>query len=94
MLLVGPWQLRRRLACLRRVGRAAGVPRAELDALALLAARGFRTALAAAHLEDLRGLLATWRFLHRWVALLMVLLLAVHVFSALRYGAVWPGGAG
>jgi len=50
-----------------------------------------RTALAAAHFEDLRGLLASWRYLHRWVALLMVLLVVAHVFTALRYASILSG---
>ncbi len=51
-----------------------------------LARRAYRTALTAAHYEDLRAILATWRFVHRWFAILMVLLLAVHIAHALFYG--------
>lgn len=46
-----------------------------------------RTALFVAHYEDLRAILATWRYFHRWVAVGMVLLLIVHVVMALFYGA-------
>jgi cytochrome b561 len=51
-----------------------------------LARRAHRAALMVAHFEDLRALLNSWRYLHRWVAALMVLLLVVHVVFALAYG--------
>ena len=37
--------------------------------------------------------MATWRYLHRWAALLMVILVAMHVYMALRYGRVGWGAA-
>jgi len=57
-----------------------------------LARRAHREALAAAHYEDLRGLIASWRYFHRWVALLMVALVAVHVVTAIQYGDILGGG--
>jgi len=33
-----------------------------------------------------RALLNGWRYLHRWVAALMVLLVVLHVIYALTYG--------
>jgi hypothetical protein len=57
-----------------------------------LAREAHRTSLMAAHYEDLRALLSSWRYLHRWVAVLMVLLVLVHVVYALSYGAHWGGG--
>ncbi|MCB9880952.1 MAG: NAD(P)-binding domain-containing protein [Planctomycetes bacterium] len=50
-----------------------------------LAESAFRSAWQAAHIEELRGLLASWRWMHRWLALLMVLLAAIHIVTALRY---------
>ena len=74
---------------------AADPGRHELLELSSLARRAYRAALSAAHLEDLRGLLATWRYLHRWAALMVVLLVAVHIASALRYADLsWLGGGG
>jgi quinol-cytochrome oxidoreductase complex cytochrome b subunit len=43
----------------------------------------------AAHYEDLRAILGTWRYLHRWIALLMVVLLIVHVVHGFLYGALF-----
>jgi thioredoxin reductase len=80
------------LARLRADGLREGVARDQLGEMLALARQAHRTALAAAHYEDLRALLATWRYLHRWVALLMVLLVVLHVFVALRF-ASFAGGA-
>ena len=55
--------------------------------------RAQRASFMASHFEELRGLLASWRYLHRWVALLMVLLLIVHVLNAVRFGDLGFGGA-
>ena len=93
-LLSGHFAFRRRLIELRREGREQGIPAAELGRLLRKARRGYRIALGAAHLGDLRGLLASWRFLHRWIALFLVLLLAIHVYSAVRYGEILPFGGG
>ena len=40
-----------------------------------------------AHYEDLRAVLNTWRWLHRWVAALLVVLVVVHIAHATIYGA-------
>jgi cytochrome b561 len=60
----------------------------------LLARRAHRAATAAAHYEELRTLLTSWRYLHRWIALLMVLLVALHVATALRYSRALGLGGG
>lgn len=79
--------LRRTLRQLEQEGRDRGVGPTELQEALDLARRAHRAALAAAHYEDLRGVLSAWRYLHRWVALLMVVLVVVHVVYALAYGA-------
>ena len=53
-----------------------------------------RTALMAAHYEDLRALMNTWRWLHRWGALLLLILVGLHVVYALSYGAHFFEGSG
>ena len=80
--------LRRTLQRLRTEGRAAGVPEDDLQRTLRLARRAHRAALMASRYEELRAILASWRFFHRWLALLIVLLLAVHVATALRF-AEW-----
>ncbi|MFH1921019.1 MAG: NAD(P)-binding domain-containing protein [Planctomycetota bacterium] len=76
---------------LRRQGRRQGLSKDELDNLIAVAKRAYRTALVSAHQEDLRALLASWRFFHRWVALLMVLLAAAHIMTALRFARLVSG---
>jgi thioredoxin reductase/ferredoxin len=71
---------------LQQQGRDAGLSDGQVGTLLSLAQQAYRTALISAHYEDLRALLNSWRFFHRWVALLMVLLAGIHVYVALRYG--------
>jgi thioredoxin reductase len=75
------------LARLRAEARTEGIPPQEIQSLLTLARKAQRTALMAAHYEDLRTLLASWRYFHRWVALAMVLLAALHIATALRYSS-------
>lgn len=76
-----------RLVQLRAEAAREGLARDQVEALVALARRARRAALTAAHYEDLRGLAASWRWFHRWIALAMVLLVALHVAAALRFGA-------
>lgn len=47
-----------------------------------------------ARYQDLRALMSYWRFLHRWLALVLILLALFHIGIAVRYGALWVfGGA-
>ena len=57
-----------------------------------MALRGYRTAMVAANFEDVRALVAGWRWVHRWVALALVLLLVLHVVIALSYGTARTSG--
>ena len=87
--LVGvPLGLQSTLRALDVEGRAEGVPEEQLGEIRQLARRAHRTALMASHYEDLRALLATWRWLHRWVAALMLLLVIIHVVTSLTYGTL------
>jgi choline dehydrogenase-like flavoprotein len=92
-LVFGQRELRRVLAGLEREGRAQSVPEERLRETLALARQAHRTALMAAHYEDLRALMNTWRYLHRWVAALMILLVLLHVVFAFSYGSTrWSGG--
>ncbi|MBL8861654.1 MAG: NAD(P)-binding domain-containing protein [Planctomycetes bacterium] len=81
---------RRRLAALRAQALREGVAPPEVERLIDLARRAQRAALLADHHEELRGILASWRYFHRWVALFFVLVLAWHVLLALRYARLFP----
>ena len=91
-LLGGQRDLRRLLQRLAAEGRNDGVAEDDVAATMALAARAHRAALATAHFEDLRALLGSWRFLHRWFAVLMLLLVLVHIVHALAYGSFFSGG--
>ena len=52
----------------------------------------FRSAWQAKHLETLRGMLGSWRWVHRWLALLMIGLAIIHIVTAARFGFL--GGRG
>jgi len=82
-------RVRRVVAELVLDARKAGLAPEHIAELRRLSAEAQRAALTAAHYEDVRGLLATWRYLHRWVALLMVLLVTAHIVTALRYSGVF-----
>ncbi|HEX5137004.1 MAG TPA: NAD(P)-binding domain-containing protein [Planctomycetota bacterium] len=73
-------------------GRGEGVPDGQVAETLELARRAHRAAQAAAHYEDLRAILGTWRYVHRWIALLMVLLVALHIVHAFLYGALFLDG--
>ncbi|MCC7011480.1 MAG: NAD(P)-binding domain-containing protein [Planctomycetes bacterium] len=84
----GRKQLDATLARLSAEGRAAGIAEERLRETTALARRAHRAALAAAHFEDLRAVLESWRYLHRWIAALVVLLIVLHVVYVLAYGSV------
>ena len=87
-LLLSRRRLKEARRALRRDSLESGLPPEQVRNIEGLVRTAQRTALAAAHFEDLRGLLSSWRYLHRWVALLMVLLVIVHIFTALRFGSI------
>jgi len=83
------FDLRRALNEITLSGHRHGVDERRIADTLALAKRAHRAALMAAHYEDLRAVLGAWRWLHRWVAVLMVVLVVVHVVSALTYGSFW-----
>lgn len=42
-----------------------------------------------ARYNELRGLLASWRFFHRWLAIVMLAVMAFHIGVAVRFGDLW-----
>jgi hypothetical protein len=93
-LLSSQRRLRGALHRLRAEGRRRQLASDQMAELEGLARRAHRASLAAAHYAELRALLATWRYFHRWVALMMVLLVVAHVVVAVRYADLFGGGAG
>ncbi len=91
-LITGERDLRRVLARLGEQGQLEGVPEERVRRILAIARGAHRTALMASHYEDLRAVLNTWRYLHRWVAAFMVLLVVCHVVYALIYRTSYAGG--
>ena len=84
----GQLRLLRLIRRVRKQGVAEGVPDGELQRILVLARRAHRIALQLTHYEEVRGILSSWRWMHRWLALLLGILVAVHVFTAIRFGGV------
>ncbi len=91
-LVLGQRELKRTLSDLRAEGVTAQIASAQLEETLVLAREAHRTAMVAAHFEDVRALVAGWRWIHRWVALALVLLLVLHVIVALTFGTARSGG--
>ncbi len=91
-LLGVQFDLRRVLKRIEREGREEDIAEFQIQETLRLARRAHRTALMVAHYEDLRSVLNSWRFVHRWAAALMVLLVGVHIYYALAYGAFFFQG--
>ena len=89
-MLGGQRRIKHLLADLANEGRAAGVPSRIVRRTLDTARQAHRSATIAAHYEDLRAVLNSWRYLHRWVAALMVALVVIHVAYALIYGEASP----
>ncbi len=77
------------LKALEADARAQDLSNDQTTELIWLVRRAHRANLAASHFEDMRTFLASWRHIHRWIALLLVLLLSAHIFDALRFGRLF-----
>jgi thioredoxin reductase/Pyruvate/2-oxoacid:ferredoxin oxidoreductase delta subunit len=84
--------LHQALRRLRVRGIVADLHPQELEEVLAVARQAHRNALVAAHYGDLRSLLAGWRYFHRWVSLLVVGLVLIHVWAGWRYADL--GGRG
>ena len=76
---------------LRRIeerGRKQGVPDEEIAETVHYSKHTHRQALLLGHFEDVRALLSSWRFFHRWLAILMVILVVLHIAYALNFGTL------
>ncbi len=85
VMLVGQVRLQYTLRQLRAEGLRDDVPRNEVRRILILARRAYRMSLMVAHYEEIRAVLSSWRYFHRWLAVLMVLLTVIHVVTAVRY---------
>lgn len=78
-------QLRLSLHQLREQGLRADIDKSTIRSVLQLARRIHQSSLATSHLDDLNSLLSSWRYFHRWIALLVVLLVIAHVVTSVRF---------
>ncbi len=97
-IAIGQLRLRRSLMHLWSQGRKEDIPTDELRHILTLAKKAYRLTLLVTHYEEIRAMLSSWRYIHRWLALLMVLLAVIHIVTAMRYAnidwhilAFWEG---
>jgi len=90
-LLQAPRNLSRLIGELHAEGRKSGVPESRIEDLKHLARRSHRLILATTWHEELRAVMASWRYLHRWVAVILIMVLVVHIITALRYAPIGFG---
>ncbi len=91
LLLSGERRLAQSLRKIERNAHEEGLSSDHVLEVLHLARRAHREALVAAHYEDLRGIVNSWRYFHRWIALLMVALVAIHIVTALQYAELFGG---
>ncbi len=87
-LIASQVRLRRALKRIRISGQAEDIPPREVRRVILLARKAFRMNLLVQHYEEIRSVLSSWRYIHRWLALMMVSLAVVHIITALRYATL------
>lgn len=84
-------RIRRVLRELERDPAFKEIPASERQELLMMVKRSWRLTMQIAHFEEIRAVMASWRFIHGWLALLMVLFVITHVLVALRYAQLdWP----
>lgn len=87
-LVLGQIRLMRLLNKIENEGTALGVAAGDVERALVLARKAHRLALQVTHYEEVRGILSSWRWMHRWLAIVLAMLVAVHVFTALLFGGV------
>lgn len=87
-LFVGQFRLRRLLRDLRAEAQRENVTEEDARAFLHLARASYRLSLQSMHFEDIRAILATWRYFHLWLAVLMILLAGIHIYTGFRYGSI------
>lgn len=87
-LVSGQVKLRRSLNQLRHQGHREGIPAREVRHILMLARRAYNLTLLVTHYEEIRAVLSSWRYFHRWLGVLLVLLAIVHIITAIRYADI------
>ncbi|MBI1850252.1 MAG: hypothetical protein HYR85_07900 [Planctomycetes bacterium] len=89
VLAFGDRDAREQYATARAAVLASDAPRASSRRICRLLGELGRERSWLARYAELRSLMSSWRFLHRWLAVLMLVLAAFHVAIALHFGDLW-----
>lgn len=82
-------QMRREYYELRKAVLSSESLRASAHQILPLASRVYRERQWLKRYAELRSLMGAWRFLHRWLAIVMLLVVAFHVVMAVKFGNLW-----
>ena len=85
-VMAGDRAMRREFGALQSRIRSHPQLGADAERILPLARSFLREAQWLRRYSDLRGLMGSWRFLHRWLAIVMLIVVALHIGIALRYG--------
>ena len=87
VLVGGQFRMRRVLSKIQQLGRDEGIPQEEIQTVLNLARRAYRLTLLVTHYEEVTSIMSSWRYIHRWLGLLLILLTIAHVVTAARYAS-------
>lgn len=88
-LIAGDRAFRRDLDHLRRAVQASATLRRRAKEILPVATELCRERHWLVRYQELRFAMSSWRFLHRWLAIVMLVVAAGHIVLALRFGALW-----
>lgn len=93
-VLAGNLEARREYRRLRAAVAARASLQQQAGDILPLARRITRTHNRLARYRELRALMGSWRFFHRWLAIVMLLVVVFHIVLAIEFGDLWLlGGA-
>jgi len=93
-LFLGEWEIRRTLRAVQARLDGLGLAAHEQAHLRPLVKKLARQHQSLARYHELRHLMSSWRFLHRWLALAMLATAAGHVLNAVRFADLALPGTG
>lgn len=94
-VVYGDWESRREVRRLRQLLAERGELRLEMEMILFLIRRLCWERQWVVRYGEFRRLVGTWRFLHRWMAVILMVAVAFHVVVGIRYGGLWLlGGRG
>jgi len=88
-LATGDREWHRQLRLLERRFRQENRPDTERAAVLDLLRRLCRERQWLIRYHELRGLMSSWRFFHRWLAIVLLLAVTLHVVLAVWFGNLW-----